>query len=92
MIEKLFIALSVFLILVSVAAAAGYRTITAEELKAAMDANNQVVVVDARSEEEFREGHIPKSINIPPEKFGMIASLLPKDKKALIVFYCRGVG
>jgi rhodanese-related sulfurtransferase len=50
------------------------------------------VVVDARSEEEFREGHIPKSINIPPEKFGMIASLLPKDKKALIVFYCRGVG
>jgi rhodanese-related sulfurtransferase len=91
MIKKLCITLSVFLILVSVAAAAGYRPITAEDLKAAMDANKQVVVVDARSEEEFREGHIPKSINIPPEKLGMIASLLPKDKKALIVFYCRGV-
>jgi rhodanese-related sulfurtransferase len=49
-----------------------------------------MVVVDTRGQQEFREGHIPKSINIPPEKVNFIEAFLPKDKKALIVFYCNG--
>jgi rhodanese-related sulfurtransferase len=92
MTKKLCMALSVFFILTSIATAGGYRTISAEELKKTMGTNKQVVVVDARTEQEFRQGHISKAINIPPEKLGMIASLLPKDKKAVIVFYCRGIG
>ena len=92
MTKKLCLALSAFFLFVSFASAVNYKTVSAEELKAAMDSNKSVAVVDARSEEEFRQGHIPKAINISPEKLGMIASLLPRDKKALIVFYCRGIG
>jgi rhodanese-related sulfurtransferase len=79
-------------ILMSYASALDFRTIGAEELKKMMDVKKQVIVVDARTEKEFRDGHVPSAINIPPERIRDIATLLPKDKKGLIVFYCRGAG
>lgn len=69
-----------------------YRVISAEELKQMIEAKKQVAVVDARTEKEFREGHIPGAVSVPPEKLGSISGVLPKDKKTPVVFYCRGVG
>jgi rhodanese-related sulfurtransferase len=51
-----------------------------------------LVLVDARAVLEYSQGHIPLAINIPPEKLGSIAEVLPKNKKTLVVFYCRGAG
>lgn len=66
--------------------------INAEELKKMMREDTQFLVVDTRTEYEYKLGHIPKAINISQEKFYMLETLLPKEKDTPIVFYCRGVG
>ncbi|NJD57473.1 MAG: rhodanese-like domain-containing protein [Nitrospirae bacterium] len=92
MIKRLSAIAVLLLLTVAYAGAADLGMMNAEELKKTMDAKKQVTVVDARTEKEFRDGHIPMALNIPPEKVGSIGTLLPKDKKSLIVFYCRGTG
>lgn len=90
---KKIVLLAVFLVaMFSYASAESFRTITADELKAMLDKKTSLVLVDARSGLEYSQGHIPKAINIPPEKVGLISEFLPKNKKTLLVFYCRGVG
>lgn len=89
--KKIVLALS-FLFLFSYAYAQDFKNITADELKSMLDKKTKAVVVDTRTAEEYRQGHIPTAVSLPPERLGSIAGLLPKDKKALLVFYCRGVG
>jgi rhodanese-related sulfurtransferase len=74
------------------ASAAGFTMISAEDLKKALDSGKEITVVDARTEREFRDGHIPNAINIPPDKVREIAKHLPKNGDAQIVFYCRRAG
>lgn len=81
-----------FLFIFAHAYAQDFRNITANELKSMLDKKSKVVVVDARTAEEYRHGHIPTAVNIPPDQLHMTSAKLPKDKKHLIVFYCRGVG
>jgi len=76
----------------SYASAENLKSITADELKAMLDKKTNLVLVDARSGLEYSQGHIPLAVNIPSEKVGLIGTFLPKNKKTLIVFYCRGVG
>ncbi|MDH4231575.1 MAG: rhodanese-like domain-containing protein [Nitrospirota bacterium] len=78
--------------MVSYASAKDFKSISADELKRMFDKKTKLVLVDARTEMEYAQGHIPKAVNIPPEKLGGIETVLPKNKKALMVFYCRGVG
>ncbi len=91
MIKSLFIASVLLLLTVSFVGAVQFEAIGADELKKIMDAKKEVTIVDARTEREFRNGHIPSAINIPPEKLTSIANVLPK-KNGPIVFYCRGAG
>ena len=67
-----------------------YRNLTAEDLKKMMDKKTKMVIVDSRTDQEYREGRLPKAINIPDTKLNMISSFLPKDKTVPVVFYCRG--
>ena len=76
----------------SYASAENFKNINADELKRMMDKKTKMVLVDARTGSEYSEGHIPNAVNIPPEKVEVIGTLLPKDKKTRIVFYCRGAG
>jgi rhodanese-related sulfurtransferase len=71
--------------------AENFRYVSAEELKKMMD-TGKVTVIDARTEEEYRQGHISGALNISPQKLESIAAALPKDKKSVMVFYCRGAG
>jgi 3-mercaptopyruvate sulfurtransferase SseA len=52
-----------------------------------------VVVVDARASEEFSEGHIPGTRNIPyfagPEQFTRFMQEVPLDVE--VITYCEGV-
>jgi len=50
----------------------------------------KVLVVDARTVEEYRQGHIPNAVNIPSSQFKSIGNYLPQDKNMPIIFYCRG--
>ena len=77
---------------VSPASAEDFKYITSEELKGMMDKGAKLIVIDVRTRAEFRQGHIPKAINIDPDQYSFIKKFLPKDKKKLLVFYCRGWG
>jgi len=64
--------------------------LTAEEVKKLIDQPGKVLIVDTRTEEEYRQGHIPTAVNIPPPQFTSIGNHLPQDKSLPIIFYCRG--
>jgi rhodanese-related sulfurtransferase len=91
--KKTIVLLVISLVFVfSHASADNFKSITADELKRMLDKKTELVLVDARPEPEYSQGHIPMSVNIPPDKVGIISELLPKNKKIVLVFYCRGAG
>lgn len=67
----------------------GYLKITAEEAKKRMDSENEVVILDVRTKEEYEEAHIPGAILIPNEEIGKepLEQLADLDKEILV--YCR---
>ena len=66
-----------------------YQQITAEEAKRIIDTEKDYVIIDARTEEEFAEGHIEKAILIPEYEIADRAEKELPDKEALILVYCR---
>lgn len=66
--------------------AAEFPDITIPQLKAAM-ASQKLVLLDANGTESWQDGHIPGAIDFSAHH-GDLASVLPKDKNALIVAYC----
>ncbi|MEC5144193.1 metalloregulator ArsR/SmtB family transcription factor [Chitinophaga sp. 212800010-3] len=68
----------------------GYGEINAvpAETLAKMVANNEVILLDVRPEEEYNRGHIHRAISMPVDKLGKHLKNLPKSK--MIVAYCRG--
>lgn len=66
-----------------------YEQIIAEEAKKLMDTESDYIIVDARTEEEFAEGHIPGAILIPEYEISDRADAELPDKDQLILVYCR---
>jgi len=61
----------------------------ASELVERIKSNNAPVVVDTRSEFEFRRGHIPGAINAPVRKILLNRASLPPDKAREMVITCE---
>lgn len=68
-----------------------YDSLDAEQLIALMASDTAVVLIDSRSPERYRAGHIPGAINIPHHKT-RTAESMPDSMDAMIVFYCDGPG
>ena len=66
-----------------------YEQITAEQAKTIMDTEKDYVIIDARTEEEFAEGHIENAILIPEYEIKDRAQKELPDKEQLILVYCR---
>ena len=66
-----------------------YEQITAEQAKTIMDTEKDYVIIDARTEEEFAEGHIETAILIPEYEIKDRAQKELPDKEQLILVYCR---
>ncbi|MEE0840400.1 MAG: rhodanese-like domain-containing protein, partial [Acutalibacteraceae bacterium] len=66
-----------------------YEQITAEQAKTIMDTEKDSVIIDARTEEEFAEGHIENAILIPEYEIKDRAQKELSDKEQLILVYCR---
>ncbi len=61
----------------------------AEHVKMPKPAN--VLIVDSRPKKaKFDKGYIPTAISIPHSQFAKMTDKLPKDKNALLIFYCQG--
>lgn len=62
--------------------------LTLDELESMMTNNDNVILLDVRSPQEFEEGHLKGAINIPTFEIYSKATKVLKDKDAIIIAYC----
>ena len=74
---------------VSDGGSATYEQISGAEAKALMDSESGYIIIDARTQSEYDEGHIPGAILIPEYEIADRAEKELPDKKQLILVYCR---
>jgi rhodanese-related sulfurtransferase len=74
------------------------KTINVRQAKEILDSDSSVIYIDVRTEQEFHNGHVPKSINIPvvwpdpssrqmkpnPDFVKVVSALFSKDKKIIV--------
>ena len=68
---------------------ATYEQISGAEAKALMDGESGYIIIDARTQEEYDQGHIPGAILIPEYEIADRAEKELPDKDQLILVYCR---
>ena len=68
---------------------ASYDQISGAEAKALMDSESGYVIIDARTQEEYDQGHISGAILIPEYEIADRAEKELPDKDQLILVYCR---
>ena len=68
---------------------ASYDQISGAEAKALMDSESGYILIDARTQEEYDEGHIPGAILIPEYEIADRAEKELPNKDQLILVYCR---
>jgi rhodanese-related sulfurtransferase len=85
---KKLIALCAVALVTAAVYAAHYPEIQINELKSAIAAKN-VTILDVNGTDSYKQGHIPGAIDFTATK-QKLASVLPKDKNALVVAYCGG--
>ena len=61
------------------------------DLKVALEAGENITVIDARSQEAFQREHVPGAISIPHRTMSS-ETTRDIDKRALVVTYCDGIG
>jgi rhodanese-related sulfurtransferase len=67
------------------------KTADIEKLVAMGTEKGKYFLFDSRPLPRFQEGSIPTAVNLPFPAFDELADkVLPKDKNALIIFYCAG--
>ena len=66
-----------------------YEQISGDQAKALMDSESEYIIIDARTEAEYAEGHIPGAILIPEYEISEQAETKLPDKDELILVYCR---
>ncbi len=83
----------------AVSSRAGYGLITIAELRALYDYGKDFLLVDVRPAYEYRDGHLPKAVqlefdlseqsSLKPDKSQQLVKLLGPNKNRAIVIYCR---
>ena len=68
---------------------ATYDQISGAEAKVLMDSESGYIIIDARTQEEYDQGHIPGAILIPEYEIADRAKKELPDKDKLILVYCR---
>jgi len=63
-------------------------TISTKDLKARLDREGSIKLVETLAPERYREAHLPGALNIPPEKIKELAPQLLPQKDTEIVTYC----
>ena len=66
-----------------------YRQIAMQEAVEMMEKEENYIILDVRTHEEFAAGHIPGAIVIPNETIGSEEIPQLPDKDQLILVYCR---
>ena len=85
---KRLLTLAAALLFTATVYAGEFPDISIAELKSAIAAKN-VTLIDVNGTESWQKGHIPGAVDFGTTQ-AKLASVLPKDKKALVVAYCGG--
>lgn len=64
------------------------RNISPREAKERLSANKNIILLDVRTPEEYREVHIPHSISLPLNELKSGITKIVKNKDAEIIVYC----
>ena len=63
--------------------------VSMDEITTIMQENTNYIILDARTIEEYNEGHIPNAICIPNETIDETVTKQLPNKDQLILIYCR---
>lgn len=66
-----------------------YRQISIEEAKSLMESEENYIILDVRTKEEYEEKHIPGAVLVPNEIIGDEEIPELPDKNQMILIYCR---
>ncbi len=66
------------------------KIVTTDQLKKLIDSRAPLLLVDSRVTQEFKEGHIPRAINVVDKDMEAHKAKFPADKNHPIIFYCNG--
>ncbi len=66
-----------------------YIQISAEEAKQVMQEQKDYIILDVRTLDEYKSGHIPGALLVPNEIIGVEELTMLPDKDQLILVYCR---
>lgn len=66
-----------------------FKVITSEEAKKMMDTKEDILILDVRTEEEYKEGHLKGAVLIPVTELAERATAELADKNQTILVYCR---
>ena len=65
------------------------QTMKYEELQNKLNAQENFVLLDVRTQEEFEAGHIAGAVLLPYDEIALKAATVLPDKEKEIVLYCR---
>ncbi len=65
------------------------KYVSMDDIVQIMEENENYIILDARTEEEYNEGHIPNAICIPNETISSDTINQLPNKNQLILIYCR---
>jgi rhodanese-related sulfurtransferase len=68
------------------------QVVSVEQVTELMAGGRKAYLIDVRSFDEYRSGHIPGAVSIPAERIAADRGRLPRDRAANLIFYCRGAG
>ena len=66
-----------------------YQVLTPQQAKDMIDMDADVIILDVRTESEFREMRIPGAVLLPDSMIAEMAEDVLPDKGAVILVYCR---
>ncbi len=69
---------------------AGVTEISVADVKALIDKNEDLELIDSRPGARYSASHLPGAISIPVCEMQELIGLLPHDKDKLLIFYCGG--
>ena len=64
------------------------ENLSLEEIEKIMQDNENVILLDVRSPQEYDEGHMQNAINIPTYEIYKKAQNIIEDKNTIIICYC----
>ncbi|SBW08923.1 Rhodanese domain protein [uncultured Eubacteriales bacterium] len=66
------------------------RQMSMAEAKAALEGDKSICLIDVRTPQEYQDGHIPGSVNLPLGSMEGITSIAPEHDKKLFVYCLSG--